>query len=81
MMVAAKDAPFMKKPIQKLQDAFSAIAENIKHAQVTRTDNIYIGLNFLFFRHMFLFFGDRGWVTMARKNGLKKIELYKKPYC
>ncbi|HBW36647.1 NAD(P)H-dependent oxidoreductase [Desulfosporosinus sp. BICA1-9] len=81
MMFAAKDAPFMKKPIQKLQDAFSAIAENIKHEQVTRTDNIYISLNFLYYRCIFLFFGDRGWVTMARKNGLKKIELYRKPYC
>ncbi|MCB8815973.1 NAD(P)H-dependent oxidoreductase [Desulfosporosinus shakirovi] len=81
MMFAAKDAPFMKKPIQKLNNAFSTIAETLNHEHVTRTDNIYIGLNFTFSRQLFMFFGNRSWVTMARKSGLKKRDLYKQPYC
>ena len=80
MISAAKDAPFMKKTVQKLNDAFSSIAEDIKQEHVAKADPIYIGIKFPFSRRLFFFFGGRGWVASARKNGLEKIDLYKKPY-
>jgi len=80
MMIAAKEAPFMKKTAQTLSDAFSSISDDIKQGHVTKTNDINIGVNFPFSRRLYLFFGGRGWVTSARKNGLQKTDLYKKPY-
>jgi len=80
MMFAAKNAPFMKKSVQKLNDAFSSMAEDLKHEDSAKTDHIYIGVNFPFSRHIYYFMGGRGWISLARKNGLQKKDLYKKPY-
>jgi len=80
MMVAAKEAPFMKKAVQKLNSAFTSITADIQDEISTTMDSIYIGVNFPFSRHLYYFMGGRGWITMARKNGLKIKELYKKPY-
>ncbi|WP_407311653.1 flavodoxin [Desulfosporosinus sp. SB140] len=80
MMFAAKDAPFMKKAMQKLKSAFSSIAADIQHENSTTMDSTYIGVNFPFSRRLYFFMGNKGWITMARKNGLHKKDLYKKPY-
>lgn len=80
MMVAAKDAPFMKKASQKLNSAFTSIAADIQAENSTPMDSIYIGVNYPLLRRIYYFMGGRGWITMARKNGLKKKDLYKKPY-
>ena len=80
MMFAAKNAPFMKKAVQELNNAFSSIAADIKQEHSTKMDPIYIGINFPFSRRLYFFMGDRGWISMARKNGLQKKNLYKKPY-
>lgn len=80
MMFAAKNAPFMKKAIQELNDAFSSIAADIKHEYSAKMDPIYIGVNFPFSRRLYFFTGSRGWISMARKNGLQKKDLYKQPY-
>jgi hypothetical protein len=80
MMIAAKDAPFMKKAAQKLKSAFSAIAADIQHENSTTMNSIYIGVNFPFSRRLYFFMGNKGWITSARKNGLHKKDLYKKPY-
>ncbi|HEY8910635.1 MAG TPA: NAD(P)H-dependent oxidoreductase [Desulfosporosinus sp.] len=40
MMIAAKDAPFMKKTVQQLKDAFSSIAEDLQQEHATRTGQI-----------------------------------------
>lgn len=80
MMFAAKDAPFMKKAVQKLKSAFSSMAADIQHKNSTTTDSIYIGVNFPFSRRLYFFMGNKGWITMARKNRLHRKDLYEKPY-
>lgn len=80
MMFAAKDAPFMKKAVQKLKCAFSSLAADIKDENFAEMDSINIGVNFPFSRRLYFFMGNRGWISMARKNGLQKKDLYKKPY-
>jgi hypothetical protein len=80
MMVAAKDAPFMKKTVQKLESAFSSIATDIQHENSATMNSIYIGVNFPFSRRLYFFMGNKSWITSARKNGLHKKDLYKKPY-
>ncbi|KGK86278.1 flavodoxin [Desulfosporosinus sp. HMP52] len=80
MMIAAKEAPFMKKAVQKLNSAFTSIAADIQAENSTPMDAIYIGVNYPLLRRIYYFMGGRGWITLARKNGLKKKDLYKKPY-
>lgn len=80
MMVAAREAPFMKKSVQKLNSAFTSIAADIQNENSTTMDSIYISAEFPFSRPLYYFMGGRGWITMARKNGLKKKDLYRKPY-
>lgn len=80
MMIAAKDAPFMKKTLQRLNSAFSAIAGDIQNESSTAIDSFNIGADFPFFKPVYHFMGGRGWITMARNNGLKKKDLYRQPY-
>lgn len=78
MLLETKDAPFMKKTIRNLNNAFAAIARDIESNDLKEMDNIHVAMNFP--RRLYLFMGDRGWVSLARKNGLKKKELYRRPY-
>lgn len=78
MILGTKDAPFMKKTLNKLDEAFSAIAKDIQNNEYGDTDDICIAMNFP--RRLYFFMGDKGWAFMARKNGLKKRDLYRKPY-
>lgn len=78
MLLDANDAPFMKKTIKNLNDAFLNIATDIKSNDMKSLGNIDIGLNFP--RRLYLFMGNRAWFALARKKGLKKKDLYKRPY-
>ncbi len=78
MLLGAKDAPFMKKIMQNLNDAYATIVQDIENDDVKEMDNISIAMNFP--RRLYLFMGNRGWFAQARKNGLKKKDLYKRPY-
>ncbi|ATW27937.1 NAD(P)H-dependent oxidoreductase [Candidatus Formimonas warabiya] len=78
MILGAKDAPFMKKTLGKLDNAFSAIAKDLQNKDKAGTDEIYIRMNFP--KRLYFFMGNRGWFSAARKNGLKKKDLYRKPY-
>ena len=80
MMFAAQEAPFMKKVVQELKCAFSSLAADLKDENLAEMDSINIGVNFPFSRRLYFFMGNRGWISMARKNGLQKRDLYKKPY-
>jgi multimeric flavodoxin WrbA len=77
MLLGAKDAPFMKKTMAELSAAFETMKNDILINGETK-NNIYISANFP--RRLYLFMGDAGWRMSARKNGLKKKDLYRKPY-
>lgn len=78
MLLGTKDAPFMKKTLAVLNDAFQSIAEDIANGRQEPMDNVAIHMNFP--SRFYLFMGNRGWPMEARKNGLKKRDLYRKPY-
>lgn len=78
MLLQAKDAPFMKKTMRNLENAFQTIALDLENDQNEEKDDIRISMNFP--RRLYFFMGDRGWVSIARKHGLKKKDLYRKPY-
>lgn len=78
MLLGAKDAPFMAKSMQELNSAFSQIAEDIKDENLPNKTNLQIKMNCPDF--LYYFMGGRGWISTARKNGLKKKDIYRKPY-
>jgi hypothetical protein len=78
MLLEARDAPFMRKTIKELEQAFASIVEDIAGDALQAMDNINIAMNFP--RRLYFFMGHRGWVSLARKNGLKKKDLYRRPY-
>lgn len=78
LMAGVKDAPFMKKTFTELEAGFRLMAEDIQGNVSQPLKNISIDMGFP--RKPYLFLADRGWISTARKNGLKKKQLYSRPY-
>jgi hypothetical protein len=78
MLLGAKGAFFMKKVVNRLRETFLTIATDIQREDLPTMDNVAITMNFP--RWLYFFMGDRSWISMARKNGLHKKDLYVKPY-
>ncbi len=78
MIMGAKEAPFMKKAMETLNGALGLMVEDISNEQLSPLKNIYIRVGFP--RSLYYFGGNFGWRQMAKKNGLKKHDLYRRPY-
>lgn len=78
MILGAKEAPFMKKTMMKLVSAFELMKSDIWENSFASCKNIYVKAEFP--RKLYFFMGNLGWNSLARKNGLKKKDLYRKPY-
>lgn len=72
MLEAAKDAPFMKAVFTGLDDAIARMAQGMGEQNAMLAPR--------FPRRLYFMAGNMGWKQMARKNGLKKKDLYRKPY-
>lgn len=73
-----KDAPVMKKTFTALSNGFRLMAQDIQTNRCDPLQNLSINLNFP--RGLYLLIADRSWVSLARKNRLKKKDLYRRPY-
>ena len=78
MILGAQNAPFMKKAMARLDGAIAVMKDEVLTGRREAVENINIRINFP--RKLYFFGGDRGWVATAKKNGLKKEDLYAKPY-
>ncbi len=78
MVLGAKDAPFMKKPMETLSSAVDRMAADITQNTKSASDTVYTGVKFP--RWMYFLGGNLGWGQLAKKNGLKKRDLYATPY-
>lgn len=78
MIYGAKDAPFMKRILAELNAAFRTMQDDILNDAQKPVKNICISVSFP--KKLYFFMGGRGWVSSARKNMLKKKDLYRKPY-
>lgn len=78
MLQSAKDAPFMKKTMAAINNAFELMAEDVLKSGDKPMNDMLISMRFP--RRLYFFMGDLGWKSMGKKNGLKKEELYRKPY-
>ncbi len=78
MLQAAKDAPFMKKTMVAIKGAFGLMTEDTLSCGNKPIRDILLSIRFP--RKLYFFMGGLGWVSQAKKNGLKKEDLYKRPY-
>lgn len=78
MIGSTKDVPFksgLKREVYNgLHDIFKDIEEEIKGEK----EDLYV--RFKFPKRLYLFMGSKGWISSAKKNGLKKNQLYRKTY-
>ena len=78
MLLSTMEASYMKMMKQELIGAFRRMREDILLQQkdsgvlVSAKANVPVWL--------YYFMGNRGWYSAAKRNGLKKKELYRKPY-
>lgn len=78
LLLSMGNSSATKKPLNSLKEAFAAISEDIGRDVLQNIDNFTIPISFP--RRLYLFMGGRAWLPMAKKNGLKKSDLYRKPY-
>ena len=78
MLASMRSASFMKESAAALDAALSAIADDVLDSGTIPDTPIRIKANIN--RRFYYFMGSLGWKRMARKNGLKKKDLYRKVY-
>jgi len=78
MLLGPKGAPFMKKATIELQNAFDEIKNDSLNNSHQNLEDVVINVNFP--RWLYFFMGDRGFISAARKNGLKKKDMLRMPY-
>lgn len=74
----AEDASFMKKTFAELENSFRLVAQDVQGSLPESLRNFSIQMSIP--RKLYLFMGNRGWISMVRKNGLKKKHIYARPY-
>jgi acetylornithine deacetylase/succinyl-diaminopimelate desuccinylase-like protein len=79
MLQGAKDAPFMKKIMARIKDAFGLMLQDLSEGGNEPRSNILVSMKFP--RRLYFFMGNLGWSSEGKKNGLKKKDLYRTPYC
>jgi hypothetical protein len=77
-MLLGLEAPMMKKTKAVLEAVFQKITKDILEPEPAAVENILIPSTIP--HRMYYFFGNRGWFSSARKNNLKRKDLYRKPY-
>jgi multimeric flavodoxin WrbA len=78
MLLGAKDAPVLKKTMAELNRAFDLMTQDILNEGDDPLADVLIPVSFP--RRLYFFMGNRGWISSASKNDLKKKDLYRKPY-
>lgn len=78
MISSLEGAGPAKKSYEKLEAAAWAMVSDLLSEAAETPENVLIQVSFP--RRLYLFMGDVGWKQQARKNGLKKADLYRRPY-
>ncbi len=77
-MLAALDNPLVRKVREELIQAYRLIAEDIFEDKKGQKDLISIRVKFP--TRLYYFMGNKSWYDSGRKYGLRKKDLYRKPY-
>lgn len=78
MLDGAQGAPMVKKLMADIDGAFSRMKDEIISNQHGSSENVITCAKFP--KRLYYFMGGIGWNSSARKNGLKKKDLFARPY-
>jgi multimeric flavodoxin WrbA len=78
MLLSLTTASFMKKTLSELKDAFKIMCSDIAEDGSGIISDIMVPIRIP--RKLYYFFGNQGWFQSAKKNNLKKKDLYRQPY-
>ena len=78
MLLAAQQAPFLKPLFEQIDGLFSRLKLDLESDKPT--NKILLNVTAKFPRVLYFIGGNSGWRMMARKNGLRPKDLYRKPY-
>lgn len=78
MLLGTKDAPFMKPLFESLNQTFETIKRDVLFGDAEPERIVSLPMKFP--RAFYFLGGNLGWKYGARKNGLKRKELYRTPY-
>lgn len=78
MILGAQSAPFMQGVFAQIDGLYNKIKRDIVGGEKRPPEITQVAAKFP--RSMYFFGGNAGWRATARKNGIRKIDLYRKPY-
>lgn len=78
MMLASMDAPFIKAAYKEIDRAVAHIQQEVLTGETEQTETFSIAPKFP--RKLYFLGGNMGWKSIARNNGLKMKDLYRRPY-
>ncbi len=78
MLLSAQDTPMTKETASQLNSALAVIKNELLTGAREAVENAEISVKFP--RFLYFFIGGRGWMSRAKKNGLKKKDMYARPY-
>ena len=78
MVFAAKDAPFMRPVFEQIDRLFARVRQDVISA--SKSELIITQAAPKFPKRLYFFGGNAGWISTARKNNLRKRDLYRTPY-
>lgn len=78
MVVSTLELPIMRKTKGDLEKAFDLITGDILSEEHEPMEPISLELKFN--HRLYYYAGNRGWYASAKKYGLKKKDLYRRPY-
>ncbi|AGK95313.1 NAD(P)H-dependent oxidoreductase [Clostridium pasteurianum] len=77
-VAATKDVPIMNKSSRNINMALLKMTKDIENNVDSKKENILIKPSFP--KSLLLRMGGSVWIKIAKKNGLNKFDLYKRPY-
>jgi multimeric flavodoxin WrbA len=78
MLFRSDGEPMIKKAVEKIDRAFDTLVDDVKKGGQEALENVSVhtGMN----RRFFFFMAHRGWFASGKKHGLKRKDLYRRPY-
>jgi hypothetical protein len=78
-MRGSKDMPIDSKMKKSIYDSLCILKNHIEEENFSCRNSLFTSPKMP--KKVFTFMADKGWIKMAKKNGVSKKKLYEKPYC
>ena len=78
MLLGAQNAPFMRPIFERIDDLFTRVGHDACSDKPIPAEIVKVSVKFP--RKMYFLAGNAGWIAAAKKYGLRKNDLKRKPY-